>query len=117
MKPAKRKSHKLHSTAEVLQSLLKNGKEPLSQQFESLRLNQEWPRIVGATMAKHSKPLGMTRTILHVWVDSSARLQEMIFLVKPIKDQINQFLGTNSIKRIQFTLDKGNVPRQSPKTD
>jgi predicted nucleic acid-binding Zn ribbon protein len=103
--------------ADVLQSLLKDGKEPISLQFESLRLEREWGAIVGPTMAQHSRPLGLSPGALHVWVDSPARLQEMVFLVQTIREKVNRCLGTSKVKRIQFTLDRGALPKASPRLD
>lgn len=94
----------------VLQSLLSNGKSPMSEQFTRWRLWRHWDEVVGDTIAKHSCPVDFSKGRLYVWVSSSARMQEMRFLIGNIKDKINAYLGRDYVKFIQLTLDRKSVP-------
>lgn len=96
----------LSPAANVLQSLLQSSKSPLSEQFTRWRLWQDWETVVGAEMAKHSMPVGFLSSTLYVWVNSAARMQEMIFLVRPLRQKINQFAGKEWVSSIRFTLDR-----------
>lgn len=96
----------LSSAANVLQSLLKSSKSPLSEQFTRWRLWQDWEAVVGQEMAKHSMPVGFLSGTLYIWVNSAARMQEMMFLVRSLRQKINQFAGKEWVRSIRFTLDQ-----------
>ena len=108
-KDSQRKSQ-LKDSSDVLQSLLANGKSPLAQGFTRWKLWSHWADVVGESMAKHSMPVDYYRGCLVVWVEGSARMQEMTYLVRPIKSKINEFLGRQWIRSIRFTTDKHHVP-------
>ncbi|MCB0407042.1 MAG: DUF721 domain-containing protein [Bdellovibrionales bacterium] len=105
-----KKRSRLLPAANVLQALLSNGKSPLSEQFTRWKLWRNWEEIVGPSIGKNSQPVGFSKGRLYVWVSSSARMQEMRFLVGKIKDKINAHLGCEYVKFIQFTLDRKSVP-------
>lgn len=105
-----RKSQLSHA-ANVLQLLFKAGKSPLSEQFIRWRLWSEWDQVVGPEMAKNSTPVSYLDGTLYVWVSSAPRMQEMTFLVRPLRDKINQFAGKSWVRSIRFTLDRKSVPR------
>lgn len=98
------------SSADVLQSLFQNSKSSLGQGFTRWKLWGEWGKIVGDSIAQHSTPVGYRQGVLYIWVSCSPRMQEMMFLAGEIKDKINRHLGKNWIRRIQFTLDRKDVP-------
>ncbi|MCB0356305.1 MAG: DUF721 domain-containing protein [Bdellovibrionales bacterium] len=104
------KKKNFSSSADVLQSLFQNSKSSLGQGYTRWKLWREWDKVVGATMAKHSIPVGYRKGVLYVWVNSSPRMQEMTFLAGEILAQVNRYLGENWIHRIHFTLDKKEVP-------
>lgn len=109
----KRKNSPLSPAANVLQSLLQSSKSPLSEQFTRWRLWQDWERVVGVEIAKHSMPVGFLNGTLYVWVKSAPRLQELTFLVRPIRQKINDYVGKYWVSSIRFTLDKKDVPQLS----
>lgn len=110
--PSKKKDQKsrLMPVSSVLQSVLGNGKSPLSEQFTRWRLWRCWHEVVGETMSQSTQPVGYHKGRLYVWVSSSTQMQELRFLVGEIKDRINKYLGREYVKFIQFTLDKKSVP-------
>lgn len=107
----KRPISNLSPVATVLQSLLQSGKSPLSEQFIRWRLWRNWEEVVGREIAKHSMPVGYVNGTLSIWVQSSARLQEMTFLVRPLRQKINDFVGKAWVNSIRFTLDRKTVPQ------
>ncbi len=111
----KRKFSELSPAANVLQSLLKSSKSPLSDQFQRWRLWQDWEKVMGAEIAKHSMPVGLLNGTLYVWVNSAARMQEMIFMVRAVLRKVNDYAGKHWITSIRFTLDQKLVqaPEQS----
>ncbi|MEQ1665406.1 MAG: DUF721 domain-containing protein [Bdellovibrionales bacterium] len=103
----------LTSVDKVLQSLLQSSKSPLADQFLRWRLWSSWDAVVGEEIAKHCMPVGFLNGTLYIWVKSSARMQEMIFLVKPIQNKINEHIGNTFVNAIRFTLDRKSVPVQA----
>lgn len=107
---AKKRVSKLKSSAAVLQSLLQSGKSGLSQQFQWWTLLKQWPDVVGETIAAHSLPVGYKAGVLYVWVHNSVWLQQLVFMVDPIRKKINEHVGRNWVKRIRLTLDRKELP-------
>lgn len=104
---------RLTPSSEVLQTLLQKSKSPLSQGFTRWKVWSQWREIVGPNIASHSQPLGYLKGTLYVWVDSSSRMQEMIFLVSSFRDKINQHLGKKWVHSLRFTLNAGSVPEKA----
>lgn len=111
MSEKNRKSSTLDSAASVLQTLMQSGKSPLAEQFIRWKLWNSWEEVVGAEMAKNSLPVGYLKGTLYIWVNSSARMQEMTFLVRPLLKKVNEFGGKNWVRNIRFTLDRKSVPQ------
>lgn len=105
-----KKKGDLRSVATVLQSLFKDGKQPLSDQFMRWKLWSQWEQVVGPQIAKYSQPVAFQRNQLWIQVDSSARVQEMRFFAAEFIRKINQFMGRPWVKFIHFTLDRKSVP-------
>lgn len=108
----KKKSKQLLPVSNVLQSLLANGKSPLSDGFLRWKIWRFWPKIVGDTLAGHCEPVGYDRGCLILWVKSSARMQEIRFFEKTLREKVNDHVGRDWVRKIRFTLDRHDVPRQ-----
>jgi len=101
-----RPDSQLTDLSSVLQSLLANGKSPLSDQFLKFKLVKSWKKIVGQTAAETSLPVSLKFSRLIVWVNSSARLQELRFMEEELKRRINRFFGSERVTEIRFTLER-----------
>jgi len=110
-KKVNRKSQ-LTSVSDVLQTLLQNGKSPLSQGFSRWRVWRDWNRIVGEEVARHTVPVDYKQGMLYLWVNSSARMQEISFMSQQIRRRVNEHMGRNWVSRIRFTLNKNDIPSQ-----
>lgn len=107
----------LDSVSTVLHKLLKNSKSPLSSPFIRWQVWHSWKDIVGENLAKHSTPVGYLKGILYIWVDHSSRMQEMLFLAKPIREKVNVFVGKNWVNIVRFTLDRKSVPTSAQQVE
>lgn len=94
----------------VLHSLFENSKSELSDQFLRWKLWQMWPQIVGPTLGKCSEPVAYQKGRLFIWVNHSARMQEMTFIVRDLRDKVNEFAGKKWVRSIKFTLDRREIP-------
>jgi hypothetical protein len=105
-----KKSEKLALSSEVLQGLFENGKSVLSAQFIRWKLWKKWAEYVGPTISAVSEPVGYKRGILYLWVKNASWMQQMIFMIEPLKENINSKLGMKYIRGIHLTLDRHAVP-------
>lgn len=105
-----KKKTELLPASKVLQTLLANGKSALSDNFLRWKVWRFWPQIVGQTLAGSCEPVGFERGKLHLWVKSSARMQEIRFFENTIKQKVNEHVGREWIKSLRFTLDRHGVP-------
>jgi hypothetical protein len=109
----KKKPTKLTISSDVLQGLFENGKSVLSEQFLRWKLWKMWGEYVGATMANICEPVGYKRGILYVWVKNSSWMQQMIFMIEPMKENLNSKLGIKYVRGIHLTLDRRAVPEDA----
>ena len=107
-----KKRRELAPASKVLQTLLGNGKSPLSDQFLRWKIWRFWAKVAGPTLASHCEPVGYDRGRLIVWVKSSARMQEIRFVEKSLKQKVNEYVGREWVKYVRFTLDRRGVPEQ-----
>lgn len=107
----KKKRKELLPASKVLQTLLGNGKSPLSDQFLRWKIWRFWPKIVGPTFAAHCEPVGYERGRLLIWVKSSARMQEIRFFEGTLKQKVNEHVGRKWVTSIRFTLDRRGTPQ------
>jgi predicted nucleic acid-binding Zn ribbon protein len=107
------KKSQLSKSAEVLHGLFSQGKDELSLQFLRWKLWKKWSEYVGPSISAHSEPVAYRRGVLYVWVESSAWMQQLIFMRQPLKEKINGVLGINYVKEIQLTLDRKSVPGEA----
>ena len=96
---------------EVLQKIFEGGDSQLSQQFIRWKLWKRWSEFVGESVAGVSEPVGYRNGILHVWVKNSSWLQQIAFMLEPIKNSINSKIGFEYVKTIHLTLDRKSVPK------
>lgn len=109
----KRPKSNLSEVSKVLQTLLGNGKSPLSDQFLRWKLWRFWPQVVGVSLSKISEPVGYDRGRLQIWVRSSAQMQEIRFFEETLKLKVNEYVGREWVYSIRFTLDRKGIPNPS----
>ena len=65
----------------------------LTPEIRAHRLIIEWPRLVGAQLARVTAPDGLHNGVLSVWVKTSAWMQELRLLKDRVIADINAALG------------------------
>lgn len=96
----------LTSGADVLQALLTNGKSQLGDGFLRWRLEQEWPAVVGETIAAQTQPCALERGVLFVWVRHSAWMQQLWFFRDMIRSKVNAHLRAEHVREVKLTLNR-----------
>lgn len=98
------------SSSQVLQSIFKDGKSGLSQQFLRWNCWARWAEVVGDVIAQNTEPVHYQRGTLYIWVKSSVWLQQLYFLSPQLKQKINKEMKCQWVERLQFTLDRKSLP-------
>ena len=71
-------------------------------------LAEAWPDIVGADVAKHTRPGGLQGDALVVYVDNSTWLSELARYGKgKMLSNIQERVGNDSVSSVSFRLDPG----------
>ncbi len=69
-------------------------------------LTSEWPHLVGGDVARHTRPAGVERQVLLVYVDSSVWLSELQrYGQKKILANLQQRFGTDCVPALRLRLD------------
>jgi len=105
-----RQAH-LMAAADVLQVLLQNSKSSLSDGFLRWRLEQQWPDVVGATIAQQTLPVAYDKGTLFIWVRHPTWMQQLWYFQDVIRDKVNQHFeasgkATQWCRQVQFTLSR-----------
>jgi len=89
---------------QVLPKILK--KMGLGNALSEQTLMNEWPSLVGASVARHTRPGKLDRGILYVYVSNSAWLAELRNLGEAaLLQNVQQRLGRKNVKGIRLQLD------------
>jgi predicted nucleic acid-binding Zn ribbon protein len=100
----------LTNVSSILQTVLEQDRNPLSDQFLRWKLWYNWKDIVGDAISKKCLPVGYNDGVLWVWVKNSVWMHHLLFLREDITHAINKKVGRHFVKMIRFTLDRREVP-------
>lgn len=101
---------KFNSTAEVLHNLLQDKAGPVSDQYLRWKLWLSWKDVVGATVADNAEPIAYHNGVLWLCVKNSVWMQQMTFMLEPIKHSVNQKFKAGFVKEVRLTLDRKLTP-------
>lgn len=101
-----RRKAELSQASDVLQSLLQNSKSELADGFNRWRLEQQWPEIVGKTIAEQTVPAALEHGTLYIWVRHSVWMQQLSFFQDEILAKVNAHFQAERVRKIRFTLDR-----------
>jgi len=113
---SKKKNHekdfklKFNSSAEVLVNLLQDKAGPVSDQYLRWKLWLNWKEVVGPTVADNAEPIAYHGGVLWLCVRNSVWMQQMTFMLEPIKHSINQKFKAGFVKEVRLTLDRKLTP-------
>ena len=102
------------TAAEVLKSLLDSKKGgAVSENFMRWKLWLNWSDVVGKTMSENCEPIAYHDGTLWLWVKNSVWMQQISFMLEPIKNTINEKYKKGYVKEVRLTLDRRTVPSRS----
>jgi len=103
MKKKNTRESSLETALEVLQTVFQKSKGSFSDEYMRLRLEKNWPNIVGSDLARETFPRKMYKTTLYVTASSSEAQYHCRFSANIIIDRINKFLGAQKIEHLNFS--------------
>lgn len=102
---------KFKTGAEVLQKLLEDkAGGQVSDQFLRWKLWLSWKDVVGPTVAENSEPISYKDGVLWLCVRNSVWMQQMSFMLEPIKHSVNQKFRAGFVREVRLTLDRKLTP-------
>jgi hypothetical protein len=104
---------KFNTGAEVLQKLLEAKSGPVSDQYLRWKLWLSWKDIVGPTVSQNAEPVSYHQGVLWLCVRNSVWMQQMSFMLEPIKQSINQKFKEGFVKEVRLTLDRKLTPQSN----
>ena len=67
-------------------------------------VDERWKELVGDNGFKHSRPVTLRKTLLTVYVDSPAWLQEMSMRKRSLLKRLKMTFGKDRISKIHFKI-------------
>lgn len=96
MKKKSSRDSNLDTALEVLQSLFNKQSGRFSEEYQRLRLEKNWAKIVGNDLAQETFPRKIYKTTLYVACASSEAQYHFRFSEDIILRRINSFVGENT---------------------
>ena len=87
---------------DILGDLLQGDQLPFNA--EDARVWRVWKEAVGPAISQHAQPLWIKEGRLRVTVSDPVWLQELTFAERQIRTSVNQRLGREAVKRIEFRV-------------
>ena len=72
---------------------------------------EQWPRLVGPRIARHTHAVAFRDGMLHVEVEGSAWMHELTILRRDLVRAINRDLGSECVKDVKFLVSRGGIPK------
>ena len=83
----------------------------LEGELQGWRAVEEWPRLVGPRVARHTRAVGFRAGTLRVEVEGSAWMHELSFLKRELIQKVNRELGANRVRDVRFVVPRKGVLR------
>ena len=84
----------------------------LTLKLSESRLQHEWEKLVGQTIAKHSYPESIRYKKLYLVADNSIWLQQLVFLKTTILEAIHSIMPDLMLTEIVLRI--GSIPKKHP---
>ena len=99
----------MEALSHVLTRLLKQL--GLEDELQGWRAVEDWARIVGPRVARHTRAIGFEHGVLRVEVDGSAWMHELGYLKQELIRAVNRELGSDRVREVRFVVPRKGVLR------
>jgi len=83
----------------------------LDAELEGWRAVEEWSRLVGPRVARHTHAVSYHDGVLRVEVEGSAWMHELSYLKLDLMRTLNRELGANRVRDVRFVVPRKGVLR------
>jgi predicted nucleic acid-binding Zn ribbon protein len=83
----------------------------LEDELQGWRAVEEWPRLVGARVSRHTRAVAYHDGTLRVEVEGSAWMHELGFLKRDLIRKLNRDLGGELVREVRFVIPRGGILR------
>jgi predicted nucleic acid-binding Zn ribbon protein len=83
----------------------------LEAELQGWRAVEEWPRLVGPRVSRHTRAVGFREGTLRVEVEGSAWMHELSFLKRDLIRGVNRYLGAELVRDVRFTIPREGILR------
>ena len=101
-----------HPAGSILQGLLKEA--GFERQIRRFSVFEDWPDLVGPTLAAHSQPWRVRGDVLEVRVDHAVWMQQLQLQKSNILQQLNSRLEGDSIRDLFWSFGTIRPPAETP---
>jgi predicted nucleic acid-binding Zn ribbon protein len=92
------KQSNLISLGDAISQIFKE--EKLDEKYSIFAIRNDWPKIVGEMIAKHTTQINFANGHLYVSLDSAIVRNEMTYAKLDIITKVNAFVGSRLIKEL-----------------
>ena len=83
----------------------------LEDELRGWRAVEDWARVVGPRVARHTRAIAFEHGVLRVEVEGSAWMHELGYLKRQLIEAINRTLGSPRVRDIRFVVPRKGVLR------
>ena len=83
----------------------------LEDELQGWRAVEDWARVVGPRVARHTRAVGFERGVLRVEVEGSAWMHELGYLKQELIRAVNRELGSDRVREVRFVVPRKGVLR------
>ena len=83
----------------------------LEDELQGWRAVEDWARVVGPRVARHTRAVSFERGVLRVEVEGSAWMHELGYLSQELIRTLNRELGSNRVRDVRFVVPRKGVLR------
>ncbi len=93
-----RKNHNLIKLGDAISQIFKE--EKLDEKYSIFAIRNEWEKLVGTLLAKHTTQINYAAGILFVSIDSAVVRNEATYMKDEIIQKVNTFVGKRLIREL-----------------
>lgn len=98
------KSNSFHTVDSILKNTFKNLN--VDENIKVYSIWKSWEKIVGADLAKQTKPAFIRRDCLTIFVQNHVWMNELQYMKEELLRKINEFSEERKISKILFKIEK-----------
>ena len=84
--------------SEVLKQMVNSSR--LKPKLTQTKIQESWSRLMGPSISRYTKKIGLRKKKLYITIDSAALKNELMYAREKIKKMLNEELGEEYIEEV-----------------